>query len=75
LIQKFDFEPAPLALAYVLGPMFESSLRQSLILSEGSFSIFFVRPISMAFILLAISLICVQIYSTLRKKKTNYLNV
>lgn len=46
LFKKFDYEPAPLILAFVLGPMIELNLRQSLILSNGDFSIFFTRPIS-----------------------------
>jgi putative tricarboxylic transport membrane protein len=54
LMGKFGYEPAPLVLAFVLGPMIEISLRQSLILSEGSFLIFFLRPTSG--ILLAIAI-------------------
>ncbi len=54
LLKKFDFEPAPLVLAFVLGPMLETALRRSLILSDGSFEIFLTRPISAAFILLAL---------------------
>jgi putative tricarboxylic transport membrane protein len=45
-LKKCDYEFAPLVLAYVLGPMLENSLRQSLIMSKGSFAIFFSRPIS-----------------------------
>ncbi|MDI7261631.1 MAG: tripartite tricarboxylate transporter permease, partial [Thermodesulfobacteriota bacterium] len=44
--RKFDFEEAPLLLAFILGPMMETSLRQSLIVGKGSFLIFFQRPIS-----------------------------
>jgi putative tricarboxylic transport membrane protein len=47
LMKKFDYEPAPLMLAYVVGPMLEGSLRKSLILSHGSLSIFWTRPISL----------------------------
>jgi putative tricarboxylic transport membrane protein len=47
LMRKCGFEPAPLVLAYVLGPLLEKSLRQSLILSQGSPWIFFHRPISL----------------------------
>lgn len=54
LFRKFDYEPAPLILAFVLGPMLEINLRQSLALSKGSFSIFFTRPISAIAIILAI---------------------
>jgi putative tricarboxylic transport membrane protein len=50
LMKKFDYEGAPLILALVIGPMMEEALRQSLILSAGSFAIFTVRPISAAFL-------------------------
>jgi putative tricarboxylic transport membrane protein len=53
LMKKFDFEGAPLILAMVIGPMMEEALRQSLILSTGSFTIFLSRPISAGFILAA----------------------
>jgi putative tricarboxylic transport membrane protein len=48
LFRKFEYEGAPLILAFVLGPIFELSLRQSLLLSKGSFLIFVTRPISAA---------------------------
>jgi putative tricarboxylic transport membrane protein len=47
LMRKYGYEGAPMVLAFVLGPMFENSLRQSLLLSDGSFSIFFTRPIAL----------------------------
>ena len=37
LLKKFHFEPAPLVLALVLGPMLEDNLRQALIISGGTF--------------------------------------
>jgi putative tricarboxylic transport membrane protein len=46
LMQKLDYEGAPLVMAFVLGPVMELNLRRSLILSDGSFQIFFNRPIS-----------------------------
>ncbi len=46
LMRKYNFEAAPMVLAFVLGPIFENSLRQSLLLSDGSFLIFFTRPIA-----------------------------
>lgn len=47
-MKKCGYEPAPLTLAYVLGPMVEHALRQSLIISNGNITIFLVRPISCA---------------------------
>lgn len=46
LMRKFGYEAAPLILALVLGPMLEQALRQSLLMSRGSFLIFVSRPIS-----------------------------
>jgi putative tricarboxylic transport membrane protein len=46
ILRKCDYEPAPLVLAYVLGPMLEQAMRQSLLISNGSFMIFLTRPIS-----------------------------
>jgi putative tricarboxylic transport membrane protein len=57
LMRKFEYEGAPLILAYVLSPMLEISLRQSLTISSGSFAIFFTRPIAAGGMLLAILLI------------------
>jgi putative tricarboxylic transport membrane protein len=66
LMKKFDFEPAPLVLAFVLGPMLETALRRSLILSDGSFLIFLERPISAAFILFAFAVLGVPLFSKIR---------
>ncbi len=44
-LRKFDFDPAPLVLGLVIAPLFEMSLRQSLIMSNGDWMIFFQRPI------------------------------
>jgi putative tricarboxylic transport membrane protein len=46
VMKKLDYPLPPLILAMVLGPLAENSLRQALILSGGSLSIFFTRPIS-----------------------------
>jgi len=46
VFKKLDYPLAPLVLALVLGDLAENALRQSLIMSQGSLSIFFTRPIS-----------------------------
>ena len=46
LMNKFQYEPAPFVMGMVLCPIFENAFRQSLSLSDGSFLIFFTRPIS-----------------------------
>ena len=57
LLKKYDYEPAPLILAFVLGPMFETALRQSLIISGGSPLIFFSRPIAVTFLVISFILL------------------
>jgi len=51
LMRKFKYEPAPFMFALVLSPIMENALRQSLLMSEGSFGIFFSRPISLGFMI------------------------
>ncbi|MBI4964417.1 MAG: tripartite tricarboxylate transporter permease [Desulfomonile tiedjei] len=46
LMKKFKYEAPPFILAFVLGPLLEYSLKQSLLISKGSFGIFVTRPIS-----------------------------
>jgi len=53
-LRKFGFDPAPLVLGLVIAPVFEQSLRQSLIMSNGNYLIFVQRGIALT--LLAISL-------------------
>jgi putative tricarboxylic transport membrane protein len=67
LMQKLGYAPAPLALAYVLGPLLETALRQSLALSGGSFAIFFTRPIAAACMAVMAGLLVVQILSRQRR--------
>lgn len=57
LMKKYGYEPAPLILAFVLGPMFENAFRQSLIISDANPVIFLSRPISAAFILISFFLL------------------
>jgi putative tricarboxylic transport membrane protein len=43
---RLDLDPAPLMLGFILGPMLEENGRRALLLSRGSFTEFFTRPIS-----------------------------
>jgi putative tricarboxylic transport membrane protein len=54
---KFGVPVAPLLIGFILGPLVEVGLRQSLILSRGSLDIFVTRPIAAAFLALALATI------------------
>jgi putative tricarboxylic transport membrane protein len=69
LMRKFGYEPAPLVLAFVLGPMLENNLRKSLILSQGDFVIFMERPISAACLVLAAAALIVPMLPALARRR------
>ncbi len=71
LMRKLDYPLAPAVLAIVLGPLAEPALRQSLIISEGSFMIFFERvyagPIMVAALILLFLPLFKKVYDRIRK--------
>ena len=54
VMRKADYPAAPMVLAFVLGPLFEQSLRRSLVLSQGDPSIFLTRPWAVFFLAIAV---------------------
>ncbi|MEO8441412.1 MAG: tripartite tricarboxylate transporter permease [Betaproteobacteria bacterium] len=69
ILVKLECEPAPLILAYVLGPLMEENLRRALLISRGDPSVFFTRPISLAFMIVGILILIAMILPAVRKKK------
>lgn len=69
LLKRFKYEMAPLVLAYILGPMAENALRQSLIISQGNFLIFFSRPITLIALLIAFFLVVSPLLPFMRKRR------
>jgi putative tricarboxylic transport membrane protein len=68
-LRKFDFDPAPLVLGLVIAPLFEQSLRQSLIMSNGRYLIFLDRPISMGLLIFSAALLALAALSFVLKRK------
>src|ERR1700752_1098512 len=66
---KHDFEPAPLLLGMVLGPLMEENLRRALLISRGDWSVFITRPLSAVLIAAAAGLLVLAVLPTLRKKR------
>ncbi len=52
VFKKLDFPLAPAILTLILGPMMERSLRESLSISQGDYSVFVTRPISLFFLII-----------------------
>ena len=68
LMRKLDYPMAPAVLAIVLGPLAETSMRQSLLMAHGSPMIFFNRPIAAAITICAIILLLLPLVKFFRSK-------
>ncbi|MED4584664.1 tripartite tricarboxylate transporter permease [Brevibacillus choshinensis] len=68
-LAKNDFPMAPLVLGLVLGPMIENNLRRALTTSNGEFSIFIEKPVSLVFLIIAVLWITVPLIMKMRGKK------
>ncbi len=68
-MNKFRFPIVPLLLAVILGPALEEHLRMSLIISQGSYSIFLKQPISLGFLVLAVFSFLLPIVGPLLSKR------
>ena len=66
---KHDFEPAPLVLAFVLGPLMEENLRRAMLIARGDATVFVTRPISGGLILLAVILLTIAALPMIRKRR------
>ena len=68
-MKKLKYDAPPFILAFVLGPMLEYSLKQSLVISRGSFSIFWSRPISATCLGVAVVLLVIPLLPKLGRKR------
>jgi len=68
-MKKLKYDAPPFILAFVLGPMLEYSLKQSLVISRGSFSIFWSRPISATCLGIAVVLLVIPLLPKLGRRR------
>jgi putative tricarboxylic transport membrane protein len=66
---KHDFEPAPMLLGFVLGPLMEENLRRAMLIARGDVTVFFTRPISGGLLLLSAILLLLAALPMIRKKR------
>jgi TctA family transporter len=69
LFMKLKCEPAPLILAFVLGPLMEEHLRRALLISRGDPFIFLARPLSGAFLIASGLLLLVMVLPAVRRRR------
>ena len=69
LFKKFDCEPAPLLLGFVLGKLMEEYLRRALTISRGDPTVFFTRPLSATLLAIAAVLLVLVFLPAISKKR------
>ncbi len=69
LMRVLDFQPAPLLLGLVLGPLMEEHLRRALLLARGDAMVFLQRPISATLMAATVALLLWALWSTARKAR------
>ena len=67
ILRLYDFPMPPLILAFVLGGLMEENLRRSLLISDGSWSFLWDRPLTMIIMFIIITIIGWQIFKSLRQ--------
>jgi TctA family transporter len=68
-MSKLRFEPAPLLLGFVLGPLLEENLRRAMILSRGDPTTFVTRPISATLLVMALAVLVLVFMPQIRKRR------
>ena len=63
------FEPAPLVLGFILGPLMEEHLRRAMLLSRGDAMVFLQRPISASFLAVTFALLAWSLYAAVRAQR------
>ena len=69
IFYKLEFEPAPFLLGFVLGPLLEENFRRAMLLARGDATVFFTRPLSLSFLLVAAALVALALLPMLRRKR------
>lgn len=69
VFSRLGFEPAPLLLGIVLGPMVEENFRRALLLSRGDMTVFLTRPISGVCMTVAFIIVGFVIYRRVIRRK------
>lgn len=69
LMRLYRFEPAPLLIGFVLGPMMEEHMRRAMLLSRGDPMVFLERPISGTLIGITCFLLAYGLFKSFRQHR------
>jgi putative tricarboxylic transport membrane protein len=69
MLLKFGFEPTPLLLGFVLGPLMEENLRRAMRYAQGDPMVFVERPLSASLLAVAVLLLVIVLLPAIRRKR------
>jgi putative tricarboxylic transport membrane protein len=70
ILRLYDFPMPPLILAFVLGGLMEENLRRSLLISDGSWSFLWDRPLTICIMITILLIVFWQIYNSFKSLKS-----
>ena len=70
-MRRYGFSVVPVIIGLILGELVEGTLRQSLVIFDGNWLMFFTRPIALTFFILSI----IALLFPLFRKKTKKINL
>src|ERR1700742_237289 len=70
---KHDFEPAPMILGFVLGPLMEENLRRAMLIARGDATVFLTRPISATLLAISAILLIIAMLPNTRRRRDEVL--
>ena len=73
VLRLYDFPMPPLILAFVLGGLMEENLRRSLLISDGSWSFLWDRPLTIFIMITILTIVSWQIFRSFRGKNSSLL--
>ncbi len=59
VMRRFDFPTAPVVVGMILGPLAEAQMRNAVAIGEGSWSIFWQRPMSLTLLIIVLAVLIV----------------
>jgi putative tricarboxylic transport membrane protein len=68
-MSKHEFEPAPMLLGFVLGPLMEENLRRAMLIARGDPTTFVTRPISGTLLGIAVVLLILAMLPMIARKR------
>jgi putative tricarboxylic transport membrane protein len=69
LLRALDFEPAPLLIGFILGPMLEVNLRRAMLITDGNFLLIVQRPVAGTLLAGASLLIVYLAWASFRRRR------